>query len=131
MKNLLLYAKNIGCHVSYKYMGCSTCEPESGRITLQPGQSDEEEMMDLAHELGHLITFLEGESEKKFPHLRLFRKTRKLYRKSKKFMEAVYAEEERAWEIAEELLYDFEYIPDCFQEYKENNLKTYREAIKC
>lgn len=131
MNNLLSYARKLGCSVSYDYAGCSTSIPEAGIITLQPGQTDDQELMDLAHELGHIITYMNGDSERRFPHLRLFRKKRRYFFNSKRFMETVYEEEKEAWDVARELLRDFEYIPNNFEEYKNKQLETYRKSIKC
>jgi SMC interacting uncharacterized protein involved in chromosome segregation len=127
MIKLLNLCSKIGIKV-YKYNRKSFCIPQCGVIYLNHNSSNVE--YDLAHEMGHIVTFMSGDSEKKFPHLRSFRKTGKMKFKSQKFMRSVFEEELEAWMQAEEILKTLGYLDDSqidrFNNYKESNLETYR-----
>ena len=93
--------ENWGCKVHIGNESSVCCN--TGDITVK---SDEDHVMAtiLAHEMGHILISFEKNSEKIFPHLRLFRKDGKYRLKSNKFCRFMYLEEKEAWNKAREIL---------------------------
>lgn len=102
-----------------------TCtDPYSGIIFFC---SEDHPTIALAHEMGHIVTLMRGESFKRFPHLRLFKESGKHRFKSDKYRRSMLAEEREAWRVAEELLNDLEssYDKQLFETIKKESLYTY------
>jgi len=83
----------------------------------------------LAHEMGHVLLYMRGGSEKQFPHLRLYRKDGKHRLKSDKYRRSLLAEEQQAWVIAKDLLQDLEpeHDKNMLKKTKADSLGSYRE----
>ena len=128
-KKLVGLAENAGIKVSIGGES-SYCCTNTSIINLKP---DDENTMTivLAHELGHFKIQSQLDSNKQFPHLRLFKKDGKMRLKSNKFCRSMYAEEMQAWNYAEELirLLDPELI-SMIKYFQSESIQTYRNAVK-
>ena len=128
-KKLISLAENAGIKVNVGGES-SYCCTNTAIINLKP--SDENTMIIvLAHELGHFKIQSQLDSNKQFPHLRLFKKDGKMRLNSNKFCRSMYAEEIRAWDHAENLIRLIDPKLISMSRYLQSETtKTYRNAVE-
>lgn len=127
MDNLLYICDQWGVKIKSQKDIMAGAIPPAGLIYLSNSIKSEYKTAILAHEMGHIYTYMAGGSEKRFPHLRLFRRKDKHNLKSNKYKRSLLAEEKEAWNIAEGLIKEFEkdYNMNLFYELKKESLKSY------
>ena len=120
--------ENWGLKVRIGYESSVCCN--TGDIVIR---EDKEHVMAviLAHEMGHILISLEDDSEKTFPHLRLFRKDGKYRLKSNKFCRFMYLEEKEAWNRAREILKStFPKLISLSHILEDKYIESYKQALK-